>query len=100
MILWGALLPALAILPAAPTGGASLLFLGGYALLYWRIQRGCRQRGCSDSEARLYAAFTVLAKFPGALGVIKFSLDRWRGRHPALIEHKQIHTGNRSTGAP
>lgn len=100
MILWGALLPALAILPAAPTGGASLLFLGGYALLYLRIQRGCRRRGYSDSEARLYAAFTVLAKFPGALGVMKFNLDRWRGRRPALIEHKQIHANNRSTGAP
>ena len=49
---------------------------------------------------RSQLAFTVLAKFPGALGVMKFSLDRWRGRHPALIEHKQIRTNRRSTGAP
>jgi hypothetical protein len=100
MILWGALVPALAILPAPLTGGASLFLLGSYALLFLRIHRRCRQRGWSDAEARLYAAFTVLAKFPGALGVMKFSLDRWRGRHPALIEHKQIRPSNRSTGAP
>ena len=100
MILWGTLLPTLAVLSAAPTGGASLFFLGGYALLFLRIHRRCRQRGWSNAEARLYAAFTVLAKFPGALGVIKFSLDRWRGRHPALIEHKQIHTNNRSPSTP
>lgn len=100
MILWGAVLPTLAIVPAAPTGGASLFFLGGYALLFLRIHRRCRQRGWSSAEARLYAAFTVLAKFPGALGVMKFNLDRWRGRHPALIEHKQIHPNKRSTSVP
>jgi hypothetical protein len=100
MILWGALVPALAMLTAAPTGGASLFLLGGYALLFLRIHRRCCQRGWSDAEARLDAAFTMLAKFPGALGVMKFSLDRWRGRHPALIEHKQIRTNKRSTGAP
>ena len=100
MILWGAVLPALAILPTAPTGGASLLLLGGYALLFLRIYRRCRRRGWSNVEARLYAAFTVLAKFPGVLGVMKFNLDRWRGRSPALIEHKQIHTHDSSTPTP
>lgn len=94
MILWGAVLPGVAIVAAAPTGGGSLLLLGGYALLFSRIHRGCRRRGWSSGESRLYALFTVLAKFPGALGVMKFNVDRWRGRHPALIEHKQIHTNH------
>jgi hypothetical protein len=60
-----------------------------------RVHRRCRQRGWSSAESRLYAAFTVLAKLPGALGVMKFNLDRWRGRQPALIEHKQAHANNR-----
>jgi hypothetical protein len=97
LIVWGAVVPALAILPAALTGGASLLILGSYAVLALRVYRHCRRRGWSADEARLYAAFTVLSKLPGLLGLLQFNLDRWRGRHPALIEHKQPHASSRAT---
>jgi glycosyltransferase involved in cell wall biosynthesis len=90
LIVWGAVVPLSAILPAAATGGASLLILGSYAVLAERVYRHCHRRGWSADEARLYATFTVLSKLPGLLGLIQFNLDRWRGRHPALIEHKQL----------
>jgi glycosyltransferase involved in cell wall biosynthesis len=96
LVVWGAALPALAALPAAATGGASLLLLGGYALLALRIHRHCRRRGWSRGEAILYAAFTVLSKFPGVIGLLQFTLNRWRGRPALLIEHKETRASDRS----
>jgi GT2 family glycosyltransferase len=100
LVVWGAALPALAVVPAAATGGASLLLLGGYGILAWRIHRGCRRRGWSRGEAILYAAFTVLSKLPGAIGLFQFTFNRWRGRPPLLIEHKRVRTTDRSAPTP
>jgi GT2 family glycosyltransferase len=100
LVVWGAALPALAVLPAPATGGASLLLLGGYGLLALRIHRHCRQRGWSRGDAMLYAAFTVLSKLPGVLGLFQFTLNRWRGRPALLIEHKHVRASDRSTSMP
>jgi GT2 family glycosyltransferase len=89
LILWGALLPLLALIPAAWTRGWSLLLLAGFPMLALRIYNFGRRRGWPGRDARLYAVFTVLGKLPGVIGMIRFYLDRWRGRHPALIEHKE-----------
>jgi GT2 family glycosyltransferase len=89
LVLWGALLPLSGLIPAAWTGGWSLLLWTGFLLLALRIYHHGRRRGWSARDACLYAAFTVLGKLPGAIGMIRFHLDRWRGRHPVLIEHKE-----------
>ncbi len=66
---------------AWPTRGISLAILGGYVILYWRI---CRyyalHRGWPPADARLNAAWIVLAKFPQAVGVVRYRLGRLRGR--------------------
>jgi len=73
---WGLLIPLLAIVPAWWTRGWSLLVLLGYPLLAFRIYASGRKRGWSATDARRYALFTVLAKFPGLLGMLEYHLRR------------------------
>jgi GT2 family glycosyltransferase len=72
--LWGLVVPLLAIVPAWWTRGGSLLILLGYPLLAVRIYMGGRNRGWNASDARRYTIFTVLAKFPGLLGMLEYHL--------------------------
>jgi hypothetical protein len=57
-------------------------------VLTLRIFRYGRRRGWSRPDAALYAVFTVLDKFPGALGLLEYSWRRVRRKGPRLIEHK------------
>jgi glycosyltransferase involved in cell wall biosynthesis/GT2 family glycosyltransferase len=95
---WGLLLPLTALAAAAFTWGLSLLLLGGYLALGWRIYRGRRRRGSSPADARLYAAFCVLGKFAQVAGQIRYHWGRWRGIPSALIEYKGAQSG--TTTAP
>jgi len=70
------------------TRGGSLLLLGAYLALFLRVRRGMRARGFAPCDARLYAWYCVLAKFPEMLGQMRFCFDRIRGRGGALIEYK------------
>jgi GT2 family glycosyltransferase len=88
-VLWGLLIPALAIGFAAVTKGLSLLLLLGCLLLVWRIARARRQRGDTPAESRLYAFFCVLSKFPQFFGQLKYWLNRLQGKHATLIEYKR-----------
>lgn len=87
---WGLILPLLASVPAWWTHGLSLMLLCGYLVLATRIYRNGLRRGWSRPDARLYAVFTVIAKFPGLLGMLQFHCNRWRGRRPMLIEYKGV----------
>ena len=88
ILLWGAALPLAVLILAWPTQGASFMLLGAYLLLYWRVWRYGARRGWSASDARLYALFCVLAKFPMLVGFIKYWISRiTRGPKP-LIEYK------------
>lgn len=88
-LFWGVLCPATALALAWPTRGISLFLLAGYFLLY---RRTCRyyavQRGWPRGDARLYAAWIVLAKFPQAQGAIRYWLGRLSGRRSPVIEYR------------
>jgi GT2 family glycosyltransferase len=73
---WGLVVPLLAILPAWWSRGWSLLILLGYPVLALRIYATGRKRGWTPTDARHYALFTVLAKFPGLLGMLEYHLRR------------------------
>jgi GT2 family glycosyltransferase len=77
---WGLILPLAAIVPAWWTRGWSLLLLLAYAVLAARIYLHGRRRGWTPRDARLYARFTVLAKWPGLLGMLEYHRQRFRGR--------------------
>lgn len=84
---WGVVLPLLVLLTLWPTRGWSLLLLGVYALLGWRILRYRLRCGDGVAEAWLYARFTLLGKFANAWGLLRFERNRWQGRF-RIIEYK------------
>lgn len=85
---WGALVPLAALVAVPFFPGAALVALAAYALLCVRIYRHRRRRGDPPRHARLYAAFTVMAKFPLALGQAQYYRNRLFGRQQTLIEYK------------
>lgn len=85
---WGLGVPTAALLLAWPTRGLSLLLLLGYAVLYYRTRRGSAGRGLSAHDAKWYAFFLCLSKFPSALGQLKYWSNRIRGKGSRLIEYK------------
>ncbi|QEH39222.1 Glycosyl transferase family 2 (plasmid) [Aquisphaera giovannonii] len=87
--LWGLLLPLLALGLAWPTRGMSLALLSCYGFLYWRTRRYySATRGWPAAHARTNAAWIVLAKFPQAVGLIRYWYGRLSGRRSRLIEYR------------
>lgn len=84
VILWGFLLPSAVVLLLIPSYGASILLLGGYAILGWRIYRGFRQRGFSRSDATLATRFIIIGKFAEFEGILRYILNRVRGRFQVI----------------
>jgi len=87
--LWGAIIPAVVLGLAVPTGGLSLLLLGGYGVLGWRIYQGRMAGGDDPDQARVYSLFCTLSKFPQVIGQGRYWLNRWRGKPAQIIEYKQ-----------
>lgn len=89
VLLWGIFLPLLALGLAWPSRGASLGLLVGYPLLYLRIQRYySMQRGWHAADARTYAAWIVLAKFPQAQGLLRYWVGRILSKPQSVIDYK------------
>lgn len=86
--LWGVAIPAIAVGLAWPTHGWSLLLLVGFVVLAWRVWQHGRRRAWPAADACAYALFTVLGKFPMAVGQLQFVVRRLLGRRSRLIEYK------------
>ena len=88
-VFWGMVVPLTALGMAWPTRGLTLTLLAGYPYLYYRT---CRyyavQRGWPVADARLYAGWIVLAKFPQAVGLIRYWLGRFSGQRSPVIEYR------------
>jgi cellulose synthase/poly-beta-1,6-N-acetylglucosamine synthase-like glycosyltransferase len=88
-VFWGLAVPALALGLAWPTRFLSLALLGGYLVLHRKTRRYYEvQRGWPRGDAGLYAAWIVLAKFPQALGLLRYWAGRLSGRRSGVIEHR------------
>jgi GT2 family glycosyltransferase len=86
---WGGILPALCLLAAPSSGGASLALLLAIPLLGSRIYRSSVRRGAPPADARLYAVACTLGKFAEMQGVLTFLWNRLvRRRRSTLIEYK------------
>lgn len=96
IIIWGIVVPLLALGLARPTRGASLLLLGGYALLAWRVYRYGVRRGWRAADARAYALFMIPSKFAGAVGLARYWLGRLTGKRSRVVDFR----GPVSAGAP
>ncbi|MBN8562159.1 MAG: glycosyltransferase family 2 protein [Leptolyngbya sp. UWPOB_LEPTO1] len=86
---WVMGLPLVAIGLAYFTSGLSLLAFLGYPLLCWKIYRYRLSRGDSASDARSYAGFCVLGKFPESIGQFNYWSTKLRGQQAKLIEYKE-----------
>ncbi len=87
-LVWGALVPSVALGLALPTLGLSLALFSGYGVSAARVYRDARARGRPREDALPYAFFTTLGKLPELSGMIEYHLTRLRGRRPQLIEYK------------
>ena len=87
---WGLLLPIAAVALAGIAPAAAVALILCYPLFGLRIYRRARQEGLGRADARLYAAACVVAKFPQALGQIRFLGGILAGRRSRLIEYKPI----------
>jgi hypothetical protein len=88
--LWGIVLPLTILVSVWPTRGMSLVLLGGYVVLYWRVLRYASRRGWSTPDARLYAFWCVLGRFPMAVGLLVYWIRRLTRQPRQLIEYKGV----------
>ncbi|HEY9907868.1 MAG TPA: WecB/TagA/CpsF family glycosyltransferase [Thermosynechococcaceae cyanobacterium] len=91
--LWGLVIPALILVTAWFTRGLSLLLLLLYPLMAYKIERYLRRSGRSPQEARLYAGFCMLAKFPQAQGQLQFLINKLLRKQARLIEYNSATSG-------
>jgi GT2 family glycosyltransferase len=87
-VLWGAVVPAAAVVLSVPTLGMSLGLFGRYPYVAARVAADTRRRGFSWLHSATWGVSCALSQFPEAVGVAQFHLDRLRGRAPKIIEHK------------
>jgi len=87
VLFWGFLFPSLILVLIWPSRGLSLILLGGYALLGRRIYRYYLRTGVPPTDALLAARFIVYGKFAEFLGILRYCLNRLRGRFH-IIEYK------------
>jgi len=85
--LWGIGLPLVVLITLIPSYGLSVLLLGGYLILFYRVFRFRRIQGDSYEDASLYAKYLLLAKFANGIGLIKFYLNNLARRYE-IIEYK------------
>jgi GT2 family glycosyltransferase len=88
--IWGFFLPVtlLALAPFTLWVTAAIL-VGLYAVQFDKIYIRGRKRGWAKSDARTYAFFTVIAKFPMLQGLISYHWRHWRGHSHRIIEYKK-----------
>jgi hypothetical protein len=85
-VMWGLVLPIAAIAGAPFTSGLSLTLL----LLYFLNAARIAKRLSREHERRPWtvATFLMLAKFPEALGWLRYQTGRLTGKRSELIEYK------------
>lgn len=89
ILAWGLALPGIILVLIVPTGGASLVLVSAYGLLWWRIRRARLDRGDVAADAGVYASACVVGKFAELTGVLQYGWNRWvRRRRSELIEYK------------
>lgn len=86
--LWGLILPVTSLTLVSWTNGWSLVALAMYPFLLLRIAIRHWHRGYLIRDALLYATFNVLAKFPQAVGQMRYWFHRVSRQPARLIEYK------------
>ncbi len=88
VVLFGGILPALAVMGLFVTGWFSLMILALYGISYLRTARGLSAEGLSVPEAQRHAMLLTLSKFPNIIGMWIYRWRRLRGASMRIIEYK------------
>lgn len=86
-LFWGIALPSIVLVTLWPTGGLSLLLLGAYGIIAWRVYRYYRRSGISSSDAWLASRFNLYSRFAHFVGILRYCANRARDRFH-IIEYK------------
>ena len=85
--LWGLVIPLLILATVWFTRGLSLALLLLYPFMGYKIYRYLKKTGRSQREAKLYATFCMLGKFPQAQGQLQFLTNKLLRKQARLIEY-------------
>lgn len=88
VLVWGLLLPALALIGLAVAPVLVLAVAGLYLLSFVRVARRFRAVGLDWPEAAGCAGLIVLSKLPNLQGALTWLIRRARGRAATIIEYK------------
>jgi hypothetical protein len=95
-LLWGLVLPILILGSAFISPWLSGFFSLAYPVYLVKIYRNQRKQGFNPGDARIYAFFCALGRFPSLQGQFLFYRNRWLGRKTRLIEYKGETQGEKS----
>jgi GT2 family glycosyltransferase len=87
-LVWGGLVPLLALILAIPTHGWSLGLLLRYPIGIVRTIQFTRGRGFSWAESIPWGISCGLSSFPEVMGLWQFYLNQWRQGQHQIIEYK------------
>lgn len=87
ILLWGAIIPAIALSLLWLSKGWSLLLFLGYPAMIYKVYRYFQTR-YQPRDALLYAINCILIKFPQAQGQIQFYFSKLLGKQRTLVEYK------------
>lgn len=88
-ILWGAVLPVVAVLGSLALSPVFSVTLLAYPIQAVRIRYGASKSIFSPRDRWLYAVSCLAIKFPQCIGIAMFEYRRIANRHGALIEYKK-----------
>ncbi|GAA5509299.1 glycosyltransferase [Novipirellula caenicola] len=89
VLVWGGVLPLIAIVLSWPTRFLSLgVLLLAYAVLWAKVTRTCRRRGLPASSSMIYATSCVGGKIPEFIGACKYGWRRLTRSATQIIEYK------------
>lgn len=88
VVLFGAVLPLVALLGGVYGLMIPAAVLALYGLSYWRTVKGLKAEGLTPEMARHQAIYLSLSKFPNLIGMIRYYLRKSRGSAMRIIEYK------------
>jgi glycosyltransferase involved in cell wall biosynthesis len=89
IVIWSILLPLATLSLAWPSNFWSLGLVLVYPLQVIRVARRHHKFGKSQRDAWLYGTACVLSRFPNAVGLLRYALNRLLGWRQSLIEYKK-----------
>jgi len=99
ILAWGFVLPLWVLLGLLSGSSAWLLWLGLYAVPWWRCRSYRLGRGDTAEDATTYASLITLGKIDEAIGVLRCAWALLTGREALTVEYKDYQRSERPRAA-